>query len=68
MARASFQPGRLPPAMEPGLFEKGVFDPQSQSFPNGCHVCELEIDEETGQIDLLRYVVVDDVGIVHQSR
>jgi carbon-monoxide dehydrogenase large subunit len=50
--------------MEPGLFETGVFDPQVQTFPNGAHVCEIEIDEDTGKIDVLRYVAVDDVGVV----
>jgi aerobic carbon-monoxide dehydrogenase large subunit len=64
VARAAFQYGRLPPAIEPGLYESGLFDPQAQTFPNGCHVCELEIDEETGRLDILRYVVVDDVGTV----
>ena len=64
VARAAFQPGRLPPGMEPGLFETGVFDPVAMTFPNGCHVCEIEIDEETGALDLVRYVAVDDVGTV----
>ena len=64
VARAAYQPGRLPKGMEPGLFETGVFDPQVQTFPNGAHVCELEIDEDTGKIDVLRYVAVDDVGVV----
>jgi len=35
-----------------------------QNFPNGCHICELEIDEETGEVDIVRYSVVDDVGTV----
>ena len=64
VARAAFQPGRLPKGMEPGLFETGVFDPQVQTFPCGTHVCELEIDAETGTIDIARYVAVDDVGTV----
>jgi carbon-monoxide dehydrogenase large subunit len=34
------------------------------TFPNGCHVCEVEIDPETGVVDLLSYLVVDDVGTV----
>jgi aerobic carbon-monoxide dehydrogenase large subunit len=34
------------------------------NFPNGAHVCELEIDEETGAAEILRYSVVDDVGVV----
>ena len=64
VARAAFQPGRLPPSMEPGLFETGVFDPSAMTFPNGCHVCEIEIDRETGGIEVLRYLAVDDVGTV----
>jgi aerobic carbon-monoxide dehydrogenase large subunit len=64
IARAAFQPGRLPKGMEPGLFETGIFEPQVQTFPNGAHVCEIEIDEETGKIDILRYAAVDDVGAV----
>jgi aerobic carbon-monoxide dehydrogenase large subunit len=64
VARAAFQPGRLPKGMEPGLFETGVFEPQVQTFPNGAHVCEVEIDAETGKLYILRYVAVDDVGVV----
>ena len=50
--------------METGLFETGVYEASAPTFPNGCHVCELEIDKETGQIELLRYTIVDDVGRV----
>ena len=64
IARAAFQPGRLPKGMEPGLFETGVFEPQVQTFPNGAHICEIEIDEETGKLEVLRYIAVDDVGKV----
>ncbi len=64
VARAAFQPGRLPKGMDPGLFETGVFDPTVQTFPYGTHVCELEIDEESGRIEIVRYVAVDDVGTV----
>ncbi len=64
VARAAFQPGRVPKGMEPGLFETGVFDPVAQTFPCGTHVCELEIDADTGRIEIVRYVAVDDVGVV----
>jgi aerobic carbon-monoxide dehydrogenase large subunit len=64
IARAAFQPGRLPKGMEPGLFETGVYDPTQQTFPCGTHVCEIEIDEGTGKIAVQRYVAVDDVGVV----
>ncbi|MGF1592268.1 MAG: xanthine dehydrogenase family protein molybdopterin-binding subunit [Kiloniellaceae bacterium] len=36
----------------------------TQTYPNGCHLCELEVDPDTGVVKLLRYVVVDDFGVV----
>jgi len=64
VARVSFQPARLPPGMEPGLFEHATYAPERATFPNGCHVCEVEVDPETGAVSLLDYTVVDDVGTV----
>ncbi len=64
VARSAYRPGGVPKGMEPGLFETGVYDPQDQTFPNGCHVAEIEIDPETGRLEILRYVVIDDVGNV----
>ncbi len=62
VAKASFMPGRLPRGMEMGLFETGTYDGGVPTFPNGCHVCEVEIDEETGALDIVRYAAVDEVG------
>jgi aerobic carbon-monoxide dehydrogenase large subunit len=64
VAQGSFTPSRLPPGLETGLYETAAFSPEIPNFPNGCHVCELEIDPETGATQVLRYVVVDDVGTV----
>ncbi len=64
VARVSFQPARLPDNVEPGLIESGTYRSKVASYPNGCHVCEVEIDRETGTILILRYVVVDDFGTV----
>jgi aerobic carbon-monoxide dehydrogenase large subunit len=64
IARAAFQPARLPPGMEPGLIEHATYAPAQATYPNGCHVCEVEIDPETGEVELVSYVVVDDVGTV----
>jgi carbon-monoxide dehydrogenase large subunit len=64
VARASFQPARLPRGVEPGLYEHATFAPEHPTFPNGCHVCEVEVDPETGAVSLVNYVVVDDVGTV----
>src|SRR5262250_37954 len=48
VARAAFQPASLPKGVEPGFFETATFSPPSDTWPNGCHVCEVEIDPETG--------------------
>ena len=66
VARATFDPRRLAPGAEFGLFETAVFHPHppTPTFPNGCQVCEVEIDPETGRTEILRYCVVDDVGTV----
>ncbi|MBV9376577.1 MAG: xanthine dehydrogenase family protein molybdopterin-binding subunit [Alphaproteobacteria bacterium] len=64
VAKASFQSGRLPPGLEGGLYETGTFAPEDNTYPNGCHVCEVEIDPDTGTVEIVRYVVVDDVGTV----
>ena len=64
VAMAAFQPARLPPGLEPGLYETGTFTPKQDTYPNGCHVCEVEIDPETGAVEVLRYAVSDDVGTV----
>jgi carbon-monoxide dehydrogenase large subunit len=64
VARAAFTPGALPEGVEPGFAETGHFTPPAPTFPNGCHVCEAEIDPDTGEITVLRYVVVDDFGTV----
>ena len=57
-------PAKLPASMEPGLFATATYKAGKQNFPNGCHICELEIDKETGVVDIVRYSVVDDVGTV----
>ncbi len=64
VAKASFQAGRLPPGLEGGLYETGTFAPDDNTYPNGCHICEVEIDPDTGALETVRYVVVDDVGTV----
>jgi carbon-monoxide dehydrogenase large subunit len=64
VARAAHGTDVLPPGLEPGLTGAAEWVPASVNFPNGCHVCEVEIDEETGAVRVVRYVVVDDVGRV----
>jgi carbon-monoxide dehydrogenase large subunit len=53
-----------PPGMEPGMNEWAAWRPPAPTFPNGCHVCEVEIDPETGRLEILAYGAVDDVGTV----
>jgi carbon-monoxide dehydrogenase large subunit len=50
--------------MEPGLVASSAYSAKDQNFPNGVHVCELEIDPDTGEVDIVNYSVVDDVGTV----
>ena len=64
VAAAAYVPSRLPQDLETGLYEVASFSPEIPNFPNGCHVCEVEIDPETGVTQVLRYVVVDDVGTI----
>jgi carbon-monoxide dehydrogenase large subunit len=63
VAKTSFLPARMK-GLELGLTGNAVMAPADSSFPNGCHVCEVEIDPETGVTRLVRYTVVDDVGRV----
>jgi carbon-monoxide dehydrogenase large subunit len=64
VAKASLDPKNLPDGMEPGLIEKAISSGKVAAYPNGVHVCELEIDEDTGTVEIVNYNVVDDVGTV----
>jgi aerobic carbon-monoxide dehydrogenase large subunit len=50
--------------LEPGLEEQAFYDPVNFTFPSGAHIAEVEIDPETGEVMLVNYVAVDDVGTV----
>ena len=50
------------PGFEQGLDSDGVFNGAAPTFPNGCHVCEVEIDPETGKVEVVSYSVLDDFG------
>ena len=54
----------LPAGMEPGLEAITYYDPPNCTFPFGTHVSVVEVDRDTGHVDLIRYVAVDDVGNV----
>ena len=67
VAKAAFNKAQLPPDIEPGLYEHGEFgmgQGQAPTYPNGCHLAEVEIDVDTGKVDLVRYSAVDDAGTI----
>jgi carbon-monoxide dehydrogenase large subunit len=64
IAAAAYTAGRLPPDIPMGLMAQSVSRPDDGTFPNGCHVAEVEVDPETGIVRLVNYVVADDVGTV----
>ena len=64
VTQMSFIPMGLPSQLGVGLQGAGAFSSDTPSFPNGCHICEVEIDRETGEAALDRYTVVDDIGTV----
>ncbi|MFP6734622.1 MAG: xanthine dehydrogenase family protein molybdopterin-binding subunit [Rhodospirillales bacterium] len=65
IAAAAYRPADYPlEELEPGLDETAYYDPPNFAFSNGAHIAEVEIDAETGRIELLGYVAVDDIGTV----
>jgi carbon-monoxide dehydrogenase large subunit len=63
VAKAAHDPAKLPPGMQPGLDTTQVQNPAGATFPNGCHIAEVEIDPDSGVTTILRYTVVDDFGV-----
>jgi len=61
VARVAYGP-KPAPGMESGFTETAAFTPPAVTFPNGCQICEVEIDEATGVLQIVRHTVVDDVG------
>ncbi|WP_028265833.1 xanthine dehydrogenase family protein molybdopterin-binding subunit [Arthrobacter sp. MA-N2] len=64
IAFAAFSAHNLPDGFEPNLDSDATFDPQNFSFPHGTHLTAMEVDTETGQVTVRKYVCVDDVGVV----
>jgi carbon-monoxide dehydrogenase large subunit len=64
VARAARDPAKLPDGVEPGLDTTYAHQPEVPTFPNGCHIAEVEIDPDTGHVAILRYTAVDDFGDV----
>jgi aerobic carbon-monoxide dehydrogenase large subunit len=65
IAERAYYPASYPlRELEPGLDEGGYWDPTAVSIPNGCYVCEVEIDPDTGTVAIAQFVCVDDFGTV----
>jgi carbon-monoxide dehydrogenase large subunit len=65
IALTAYVPHNYPiETLEPGLDETAFYDPANFTFPGGCHICEVEIDPETGVTSIVQFVAVDDVGRV----
>jgi carbon-monoxide dehydrogenase large subunit len=62
LARKAKDKANLPDGVEPGLDGDFTRTPEAATFPNGCHIAEVEIDPDTGVTSILRYTVVDDFG------
>jgi aerobic carbon-monoxide dehydrogenase large subunit len=62
VANAARDPAKLPVGMAPGLDATHHREPPAQTFPNGCHIVEVEIDPATGLVAIERYTIVDDFG------
>ncbi len=66
VVKTAFQRPKLPADIEPGFYEHGDFGlgAGGGTYPNGCHLAEVEIDGDTGKVKLIRYTCVDDAGVI----
>jgi carbon-monoxide dehydrogenase large subunit len=64
IALTAYVPHKYPAGLEPGLEETAFYDPKNFTFPAGCHICEVEIDPDTGRTEVAAFTAVDDVGRV----
>ena len=62
VAFAAYVPADYPEDLEPGLAEKAFYDPANFTYPAGTHIAEVEVDIETGEVELVDFVAVDDFG------
>ena len=64
VARMAYVGHKLPDAMEPGLDETTFYDPKGMGSPSDIHMAYVDVDPETGIVDILDYVAVDDAGTI----
>jgi aerobic carbon-monoxide dehydrogenase large subunit len=62
VAGEAYIPADLPDGMEAGLDEISFYDPENFVWPFGAHACVVDVDAETGRVDVVRYIAVDDCG------
>lgn len=64
VAKAFFYPRGITDKYGVGLDASATWTTEKENFPNGCHVCEVEVDPQTGEVSIDRYVIVEDIGVV----
>ncbi len=64
LAKTAHMKAKLPPDQALGLEGQATHLPKGATFPNGCHIAEIEIDPDTGTVSFERYTIVDDFGVV----
>ena len=62
VAAYAYRPVPLPAGLDPGLSDEAFFEPTNNTYPFGCHISMIEVDRETGEPTLLKFVAVDDAG------
>jgi aerobic carbon-monoxide dehydrogenase large subunit len=62
LASEAYVAKNLPPGFEPGLEASSFFEPPNCTFPFGTHIVAVEVDRDTGQVKILKYIAVDDCG------
>ncbi|MCA8932201.1 MAG: xanthine dehydrogenase family protein molybdopterin-binding subunit [Rhodospirillaceae bacterium] len=62
VAFAAYVPHNYPEGVEPGLEESAFYDPLNFTFPSGTQICEVEVDPDTGVVEIVQFVAVDDFG------
>ena len=62
LASEAYIAKNLPPGFEPGLEASSFFEPPNCTFPFGTHIVAVDVDRETGQVNILKYIAVDDCG------
>lgn len=61
---ASYDDAKRVGGVQPGLYANESYKPAGTTYPNGCHVCEVDVEEATGRVHIVRYTIHDDVGVV----